>query len=49
MEIESSPDEIDQLRRTVDRLKMEELALERETDEASKERLERLRKRQSGS
>ncbi|HEX5988361.1 MAG TPA: ATP-dependent chaperone ClpB [Nocardioides sp.] len=43
MEIESSPDEIDQLRRTVDRLKMEELALERETDEASKERLERLR------
>ncbi len=43
MEIESSPEEIDQLRRTVDRLKMEEFALEKETDAASKERLERLR------
>jgi len=43
MEIESSPVEIDQLRRTVDRMKMEELALERETDDASKDRLERLR------
>ena len=43
MEIESSPEEVDQLRRAVDRLKMEELALERETDEASKDRLERLR------
>jgi ATP-dependent Clp protease ATP-binding subunit ClpB len=44
MEIESSPVEIDQLRRTVDRMKMEELALERETDEASKDRLQRLRR-----
>jgi ATP-dependent Clp protease ATP-binding subunit ClpB len=43
MEIESSPVEIDQLRRAVDRMKMEQLALERETDEASRERLERLR------
>ena len=43
MEIESSPVEIDQLRRAVDRLKMEELALERETDDASRDRLERLR------
>jgi ATP-dependent Clp protease ATP-binding subunit ClpB len=43
MEIESSPVEVDQLRRAVDRLKMEELALERETDEASRDRLERLR------
>jgi ATP-dependent Clp protease ATP-binding subunit ClpB len=43
MEIESSPVEIDHLRRAVDRMKMEELALERETDEASKDRLERLR------
>jgi ATP-dependent Clp protease ATP-binding subunit ClpB len=43
MEIESSPEEIDQLRRAVDRMKMEELALARETDEASKDRLERLR------
>jgi ATP-dependent Clp protease ATP-binding subunit ClpB len=43
MEIESSPVEIDQLRRSVDRMKMEELALERETDDASKDRLERLR------
>jgi ATP-dependent Clp protease ATP-binding subunit ClpB len=44
MEIDSSPVEIDELRRAVDRLKMEELALEHETDEASHERLERLRK-----
>jgi ATP-dependent Clp protease ATP-binding subunit ClpB len=43
MEIESSPEEIDQLRRTVDRLKMEEFALEKETDAASKDRLEKLR------
>jgi ATP-dependent Clp protease ATP-binding subunit ClpB len=43
MEIDSSPVEIDELRRTVDRLKMEEFALEQEHDEASKQRLERLR------
>ncbi|HET6697495.1 MAG TPA: ATP-dependent chaperone ClpB, partial [Nocardioidaceae bacterium] len=43
MEIESSPVEIDELRRTVDRMKMEEMALARATDDASKERLERLR------
>ena len=36
MEIESSPEEIDQLRRQVDRLKMEEFALDKETDEASR-------------
>ena len=44
MEIDSSPVEIDELRRAVDRLKMEELALERESDAASKARLETLRK-----
>ncbi len=44
MEIDSSPVEIDELRRAVDRLKMEEFALEQETDAASRERLERLRK-----
>ncbi len=44
MEIDSSPVEIDELRRLVDRLTMEELALDREEDAASKERLERLRK-----
>jgi ATP-dependent Clp protease ATP-binding subunit ClpB len=43
MEIDSSPVEIDELRRLVDRLTMEELALEREEDAASKERLARLR------
>src|SRR4051794_30213362 len=43
MEIESSPEEIDQLRRQVDRLKMEEFALEKEQDPASAERLEHLR------
>src|SRR5262249_8821829 len=35
--------EIDELQRTVDRMKMQEMALEREADPASKERLERLR------
>ncbi len=39
MEIESSPEEIDQLRRQVDRMKMEEFALENENDEGSRERL----------
>jgi ATP-dependent Clp protease ATP-binding subunit ClpB len=43
MEIDSSPVEIDELRRIVDRMKMEELALSRESDPASRERLERLR------
>ncbi|MDO7867941.1 ATP-dependent chaperone ClpB [Nocardioides jiangxiensis] len=43
MEIESSPEEIDQLRRAVDRLKMEEFALAKESDAASKERLANLR------
>jgi len=43
MEIDSQPVEIDELRRAVDRMKMEELALARETDPASKDRLERLR------
>ncbi|HEY7146044.1 MAG TPA: ATP-dependent chaperone ClpB [Streptosporangiaceae bacterium] len=43
MEIDSRPVEIDELQRSVDRLKMEEMALEREADPASKERLERLR------
>jgi ATP-dependent Clp protease ATP-binding subunit ClpB len=44
MEIDSSPVEIDELRRAVDRLKMEELALANESDEGSKERLGRLRR-----
>jgi ATP-dependent Clp protease ATP-binding subunit ClpB len=43
MEIESSPEEIDQLRRAVERLKMEEFALEKESDPASEERLANLR------
>src|SRR5262252_4369063 len=43
MEIDSRPVEIDELQRAVDRLKMEEMALEREADPASKDRLERLR------
>ena len=43
MEIDSSPVEIGVLQRQVDRLRMEELAVAKETDEASKERLERLR------
>jgi ATP-dependent Clp protease ATP-binding subunit ClpB len=43
MEIDSAPVEIDELRRKVDRLKLEELALQKEKDQASKERLEKLR------
>jgi ATP-dependent Clp protease ATP-binding subunit ClpB len=43
MEIDSAPVEIDELRRSVDRLKLEELALKKEKDDASKERLTKLR------
>ncbi|MUL40385.1 ATP-dependent chaperone ClpB [Streptomonospora sp. PA3] len=43
MEIDSRPVEIDELQRTVDRLKMEEMALDKESDAASVQRLERLR------
>ena len=43
MEIESSPVEIDERRRSVDRMKIEELALKKEKDDASKERLAKLR------
>ena len=42
MEIDSSPEEIDQLRRQVDRLTMEQFALGTESDEASKQRLANL-------
>src|SRR5512135_2474094 len=44
MEIDSRPVEIDELQRAVDRMKMQEMALAKEPDEASKERLERLRR-----
>ncbi|TDD87399.1 ATP-dependent chaperone ClpB [Actinomadura rubrisoli] len=43
MEIDSRPVAIDELQRAVDRLKMEELNLATETDEPSRQRLERLR------
>ena len=44
MEIDSAPVEIDELQRAVDRLHMEEMALSKETDEASKARLDKLSK-----
>src|SRR5205809_564434 len=44
MEIDSRPVEIDEKQRTVDRLKMEEMALSKESDPASAQRLERLRR-----
>ena len=44
MEIDSRPVEIDELQRAVDRLRMEELALAKESDAGSKERLERIRR-----
>lgn len=43
MEIDSSPVEIDVLQRQVDRLRMEELAVAKEIDEASKDRLKKIR------
>ncbi|MDO5731624.1 ATP-dependent chaperone ClpB [Corynebacterium sphenisci] len=43
MEIDSSPEEIDSAERIVRRLEIEEMALEKETDAASAERLEKLR------
>jgi ATP-dependent Clp protease ATP-binding subunit ClpB len=43
MEIDSSPVEIDVLQRQVDRLRMEELAVAKEKDDASKLRLEKIR------
>ncbi|WP_349259903.1 ATP-dependent chaperone ClpB [Jatrophihabitans sp.] len=43
MQIDSSPIEIDELKRSVNRLKMEEFSLAEETDEASAERLAKLR------
>lgn len=43
MEIESSPVEIDELKRLVDRMTIEELALKKEKDDASRERLAKLR------
>jgi ATP-dependent Clp protease ATP-binding subunit ClpB len=43
MEIDSSPVEIDVLQRQVDRLRMEELAVAKEKDDASKDRLVKIR------
>src|SRR6202042_1246449 len=43
MEIDSRPVEIDELQRAGDRLRMEEMALAREDDAASKDRLAKLR------
>ena len=43
MEIDSRPVEVDEVERLVRRLEIEEMALEKEEDEASKERLEKLR------
>ncbi|MEV4346524.1 ATP-dependent chaperone ClpB [Actinoplanes sp. NPDC049596] len=42
MEIDSRPVELDQLQRQVDRMRVEKLALEKETDPASRDRLGRL-------
>ena len=43
MEIDSRPEEIDDAERIVRRLEIEEMALSQETDDASKDRLEKLR------
>ncbi len=47
MEIESQPEELDQIERKILQLNIEEQALSRETDKASKERLEKLHKERS--
>ena len=44
MEVESKPEEIETLDRRIIQLKIEESALERETDDASKSRLDNVRK-----
>lgn len=44
MEIESQPEELDQIERKILQLNIEEQALTRETDEASLERLKKIRK-----
>lgn len=43
MEIDSSPEEIDQMQRAIDRLRMEEFGLAKEKDDASRTRLKDLR------
>ncbi|WP_413354514.1 ATP-dependent Clp protease ATP-binding subunit [Microbacterium sp. 1P06AB] len=43
MEIDSSPVEIDELRRQVERMRLEDFALKKEKDDASKERRAKLR------
>ncbi|TCN49248.1 ATP-dependent Clp protease ATP-binding subunit ClpB [Rhodococcus sp. SMB37] len=43
MEIDSRPEEIDTVERIVRRLEIEEMALQKETDAASKDRLDKLR------
>ena len=43
MEIDSSPEEIDQMQRAIDRLRMEEFGLAKEKDDASRARLKDLR------
>ena len=43
MEIDSRPVEIDELQRSVDRMRMEEMALAKETDPGSVDRLKKLR------
>ena len=43
MEIDSSPEEVDQLQRQVDRMMMEEFALANESDDQSKQRLAKLK------
>lgn len=45
MEIDSAPVEIDTLQRAVERMKLEEFALKKEKDDASKQRLTELRTR----
>lgn len=42
MEITSKPTELDEIDRTIIKLEMEKLSLEKDTDKASKERLKKL-------
>jgi ATP-dependent Clp protease ATP-binding subunit ClpB len=44
MQIDSKPEELDNIDREIVRLKIEQEALKKETDSASKDRLQRLEK-----
>ena len=49
MEVDSKPEEIDELDRRIVQLKIEREALKKETDAASRDRLQKLEQRAGGA